>query len=159
MKKELLLNSEVQPAIIPQNDDGNAAVAGSIYDLTKFESALVFASVGAVTGTPTDLDVTVTIYTGDDVDDEDAPTSITDEAATTYVLTLSGVQAGSATDFMNVDLSGLKKWGRVDVELGFTGGTTPTADIDAIWVFGDPAYSEEVTDAENVGTYLEDGEQ
>lgn len=157
MKKELLLNSEVQPALIPQNSAA-ATITGPIYDLAKFESALLMAQIGAVTGTPTDLDIVVTVVTGDVVDDEDAPTSITDGAATTYVLTLADVQAGSASDFINIDAGGLKRWAQVSAVLTFTGGSTPATDISASWIFGDPEYSNEVTDAQNINTYLSEGE-
>lgn len=153
MKKELLLNSEPRVGFIPQNSDGVADIEGPIYDRTNFLSAMVQGVVGAVTGTPTDLDIVITVYHGDAVDDEDTPTSITDEVATLLVLTLADVQAGTASDFINIDLTGFKKWVRLDTALTFTGGTTPTADVSGTWIFGDPRFSESVTDAQNVETY------
>lgn len=148
MKKELLINSEIQPAIIPQNNDG-AVVLGAIYDRRNFLSAMLNGSIGAVTGAPSGLVATFTIYSGDVVDNESAPTSITDEVVSNDIITLTGVQAGSAADFINVDLTGLGRWIRVDVDLTFTAGTAPTADIDSTWVFGDPRHSEDVTDPQN----------
>ncbi len=154
MKKELLLNSEMRTGFAPVASTGTE-IAGPIFDRTNFLSAEVFASVGAVTGTPTDLDIVVTIYHGDAVDSETTPTSITDETSTTITLTLADAQAGSAEAYINVDLTPLKKWVRLGAVATFTGGTTPAALVNATWSLGDPRYQEAVTDAQNVLTYLD----
>ncbi|MTI49460.1 MAG: hypothetical protein FH761_16630 [Firmicutes bacterium] len=149
MKKQLLLNTEVKTGIKPQNDDGSAAIAGPIFNRTNFLSAILHGAVGDVTGTPTGLDATFTVYHGDTVNDEEIPTSITDEEATGFVLTLADVQSGNAEDFVNINLEGLKKWIRVDAELTFTEGTSPAADVSSSLVLGDPRYTENVTSANN----------
>jgi hypothetical protein len=155
VKKELLLNSEARVGFIPENTDGTA-IAGPIFDRTNFLSALIHGVVGAVTGAPTDLDLVITLYAGETVDDEDTPTSITDEAATNFVLTVADAQAGSAEDFINVDLTGVPKWVRIGAVATFTGGTTPTADVACTFTLSDPRYSEDVSDAQNVDTYYVD---
>ena len=149
MKKELLNNTEPKAAFIPQNNDGTQ-IDGSIFDRTNVLSALIHGMAGAVTGTPTDLDVVFTLVHGDAVDDEATPTSITDAEDTTFILTLEAVQAGSAEDFINVDLTGVKKWVQVKAEATFTGGTAPKVDLASVITIGDPRRAEDLTDAQNI---------
>lgn len=153
MKRELLLNTAPRVGITPITSVA-ATLSGPIYDTKAFESAIFQAMIGAVTGTPTDLDVVVTLYHGNAVDSVSAPTTITDEAATTYVLTLANVQAGNANDFICVLLDGLKRYVRAKAVLTFAGGTTPAAAISGVWVMGDPQYTNEVPVAQNVSTYV-----
>lgn len=141
---------EVKAAIAPQNSDGTL-INGNIFDGSNYNSAIVALTIGAVTGTPTNLQAEVTVYSGNEVDNETTPTSITDEVASTvYLIDVDGLQAGNAVETLEIINDDLGKWQRVAVDLTFTGGSTPAADIACEWILGDPIYSEEVPAAVNV---------
>lgn len=139
MKRNLLLNTEAKGALAPQSSAAGT-VTGGIFSKESFLSGILTLITGAVTGSPTALTVTATINTADAVDDEDAPTSLTNPSSTDVSLVLD---AANSVDQLDIDFLALKKWNQISVTLAFTDGTSPEANVSGLVVLGDPQYAED----------------
>lgn len=144
MKRNLLLNSEAKGAIAPQSIAAGT-VTGGIFNKESFLSGILTLVTGAVTGTPTSLTVTATINTADAVDDEDAPTSLTNPSSTDVSLVLD---AANSIDQLDIDFLALKRWNQISVTVAFVDGTTPEVNVSGLVMLGDPQYSEDAPETD-----------
>lgn len=144
MKRNLLLNSEAKGAVAPQSTAAGT-VTGGIFNKESFLSGILTLVTGAVTGTPTSLTVTATINTSDAVDDEDAPTSLTDPSSTDVSLVLD---AANSIDQLDIDFLALKRWNQISVTAAFVDGTTPEVSVSGLVMLGDSQYSEDAPETD-----------
>jgi S-formylglutathione hydrolase FrmB len=121
-----LIRSEL--TIVPQNSVA-ATVAGASIDRAAQpsmpRSAEVTLMLGALTGTPTAVSAVMTLQ---DSADDSTWASVLDKDGNAVTVT---VAAASTLARVDVDLSGARQYIRGNLVLGFTAGTTPTADLTA----------------------------
>lgn len=116
----------LQKAIDPE-DSAAATITGAAIDRTGFNSCVLHASAGAVTGAPSAQTVDAKIQ-----DSATSGGSFVDFAggAITQITT---VDSDAEVD---IDLSGAKAFIKVVVTVGFTGGTTPTIPVASTLALG-----------------------
>jgi hypothetical protein len=109
-----------------------SATAGStngalVIDRRDYLSCKLSVVTGAVSGAPTTTSVTATLQ-----DSDDGSTGWTDVAdATTTAAT-----AANSEGHVDVDLSGVKRYIRVNRTVTFTGGTSPSVMVGAVVTLG-----------------------
>lgn len=128
MKKNLLLNTKVIPALNPVTEQG-AAVKGLAIDRTGSLSGIVSVGVGAVSGTPTSFSVAGKLQHSDTTTDGDF--------ADVTGYTLTALTAINTNTFKGFNLNGLKKYIRVVITPTFVDGTTPKIYITSSVALGD----------------------
>ena len=128
MKKKLLLNTKLLPAMAPVTEQG-AAVKGTAIDRTGFLSGIVNVGVGAVSGTPTSFSVASKLQT--------SATTTDGDFADVTGYTLTALTAINTNTFKGFDLNGLKKYIRVVVTPTFVDGTTPKIYLTSSIALGD----------------------
>lgn len=96
------------------------------------DSLVLYASTGAVSGSPTAQTVDAKIQHSDDDGASDAYADLDASAAITQI---TAADSEAEVD-VNLHQLGAKKWVRVVLEVGFTGGTSPTIESDAVVALG-----------------------
>ena len=143
MKKELLLNTKLIPALTPTATELSAGTEnGLVLNRVGFYSAIFGVAVGAATGTPTAQSVKIKIQTGDESNGSDMADYLDAED---ILYESDELDADNTNTFLNVDLTAAKTYIRAVVTVAFTGGTTPAIATNVYAAFGDPIYAEEVT--------------
>jgi hypothetical protein len=116
-----------QPGVAPQASAAGA-VNGGWTDRLGYESCLLTAQTGAVTGAPSGQTLDCKLQSADDNSGTNAA-DITGAAITQIT-----VVNGYAT--MSVDLLGARRWVRAVNTVGLTGGTSPTLNHSAQIILG-----------------------
>lgn len=115
-------------SIKPQNQDGDGAVNGNGVDRVGFEGCVAAFNAGAHTGSPTAVAITCKLQECDTIDG--TYTDITGASVT--------IDDQNQHKELNVDLQGCERYIRAQMAVAFTGGTSPTIDIAADIVLGNP---------------------
>lgn len=102
-------------------------------DRLGFESAVLVAQTGAVTGAPTAQTLDAKVQ-----DSADGATGWADYTPPQGSAAIAQITAVDATGRVNVDLSGAKRYVRVVQTIGFTAGTSPTLENNAAFVLAGP---------------------
>jgi hypothetical protein len=95
-----------------------------------FNSAVLVVQSGAATGSPASLTLDAKIQHSDD------NSSFSDYTPPSGTAAITQITASSTVERKNVDLSGAKKYVRVVLTVGLTGGTSPTLPSSALLVLG-----------------------
>lgn len=131
MKRELFDNVSVV-----------VGASGTVIDREGFLSAVLVASVGVITGSPTSATLTIKVEHCDTADGtfEAARDTMLDPEHVTSGGILKAVTVESKDTLqMNLDLAGCKRYIKVTASITFTGGTSPAAsDAAYALVLGDP---------------------
>lgn len=102
----------------------------------KYMSALLFAKVGAATGSPTAQSVTVTVQdSADGSTDWTAIGSANVHGASASGSGLAAITADNGAAYCEINLKHVRRYVRVLVTTAFTGGTSPTISVCAGLVF------------------------
>lgn len=131
MKRELLENVKVQPF-----------TRGDAIDREGYLSAVLGVSLGAATGAPTGITVKVTFTECDTkggsytpvADKLVVPGKTTDD---TGAVTIEANPAGSELHNIDIDLVGCKQFIKATVDVGCTGGTSPSCTATYAIALGD----------------------
>lgn len=103
-------------------------VNGPVIDRLGFEDAVLIVSSGAVSGTPTAQTLDARIQHGNAADGSD----MVDVTG----LTITQITVADTDRQLDIDLLPLKRYIRVVVTAGFTGGTSPTIQASASIALG-----------------------
>lgn len=134
MKRELFDNVSVV-----------VGASGTVIDREGFLSAVLAASVGVITGSPTSATLTIKVEHCDTADGTFEPardTMLDPEHVTSGGILKAVTVESKDMQQINLDLAGCKRYIKVTACITFTGGTSPAAsDAAYALVLGDPAGS------------------
>jgi len=102
------------PAVAPA-DRGATSVTTSGIDRLRYNEVLVFVNTGAASGAPTAINLSV------DLEHSDNGTTFVPFASRSGVVT-----AANGSGFAAFDVLGAKRFVRAKLNVGFTGGTSPS---------------------------------
>lgn len=141
MKKQLLDNTKLVPALVPSvTAIQESSPYGVTVDRLNFMSAIANVSVGAASGTPSAQSVKAVIYHGDLSNGSDKvkfqPDGVDVET--------SALTTDSSNTSVQIDLAGAKRYITVQFVVDFTGGTTPAIPVVGTIALGDPSYTEDI---------------
>lgn len=114
-------------AVRPQDSDGTA-INGIGIDRLAYLGAVFAVEVGATSGTPTSFTVDAKVQESDD------NSTYADVAGAA----MTQITAINSHGEINVSLAGLKRYVRLYLDAGFTGGTAPKVLMAATCVLGQP---------------------
>lgn len=115
---------DTKTLIRPQSASAGT-VTGLAIDRSDYASAVIHVDLGASTGSPTAIDVDVSLEESADNSNWSAVSTI-----------LPNLSTANSTSTFDIDLTGRKKYVRIKAAVAFTGGTTPAIQLGAVIVLG-----------------------